>query len=213
MHLQKQRKSNKRAATEEYEKFLYNNSMEKISEHGINDSEQITDSNGHAAKRCSQDQEQLSVNYNQSKQTVFVPLGELSNLHEKVVQKIEEKMEKSNKMMEEKFIEIVKEQLTQAYEKTVFKMEEVMERICSNIDKHSTSSIISSETENKVHLGSGYYCTQASFITMKRAKNDCDWTVTLLVGVFGEDAKLMRVYPRKPGLKKFPLLNGSTKYV
>lgn len=40
---------------------------------------------------------------------------------------------------------------------------------------------------------------------MKIAKNDCDWTVALLVGVFGEDAKLMRVYPRKSGLKKFPL--------
>jgi hypothetical protein len=40
---------------------------------------------------------------------------------------------------------------------------------------------------------------------METAKNDCDWAVALLVGVFGEDAKLMRVYPRKPELKKFPL--------
>lgn len=39
---------------------------------------------------------------------------------------------------------------------------------------------------------------------MKTAKNDCDWAVALLVGVFGENAKLMRVYPRKQRLKKFP---------
>ncbi|XP_024878855.1 uncharacterized protein LOC112459121 [Temnothorax curvispinosus] len=63
---------------------------------------------------------------------------------------------------------------------------------------------MSSETDS-VHLGSGFYCTQAGFTAMETAKNDCDWTVALLVGVFGEDAKLMRVYPRKPGLKKFPL--------
>nr|XP_012222528.1 PREDICTED: uncharacterized protein LOC105672269 isoform X2 [Linepithema humile] len=40
---------------------------------------------------------------------------------------------------------------------------------------------------------------------MKAAKNDCDWAAALLIGVFGEDAKLMRIYPRKEGLKKFPL--------
>lgn len=40
---------------------------------------------------------------------------------------------------------------------------------------------------------------------MKAAKSDSDWAIALLVGVFGEDAKLMRIYPRKQGLKKFPL--------
>lgn len=40
---------------------------------------------------------------------------------------------------------------------------------------------------------------------MEEAKNDCDWAIALLVRVFGEDAKLMRMYPRKQGLKKFPL--------
>jgi len=40
---------------------------------------------------------------------------------------------------------------------------------------------------------------------MKKAKSDCDWCIALLIGVFGDDAKLMRVYPRKSGLKKFPL--------
>lgn len=40
---------------------------------------------------------------------------------------------------------------------------------------------------------------------MEAAKNDCDWAVALLVGVFDEEAKLMRVYPRKQELKKFPL--------
>ncbi|XP_029664709.1 uncharacterized protein LOC115236412 [Formica exsecta] len=64
---------------------------------------------------------------------------------------------------------------------------------------------MSSETENKVHLGSGFYCTHAGFTAMEAAKNDCDWAVALLVGVFGKDAKLMRVYPRKQGLKNFPL--------
>jgi len=44
-----------------------------------------------------------------------------------------------------------------------------------------------------------------SLSAMKAAKNDSDWAIALLVGVFGEDAKLIRVYPRKQGLKKFPL--------
>lgn len=57
----------------------------------------------------------------------------------------------------------------------------------------------------QVHLGSGFYCTNAGFAAMKAAKNYCDWAAALLVGVFGEDAKLMRIYPRKEGLKKFPL--------
>ncbi|XP_018397246.1 PREDICTED: uncharacterized protein LOC108775393 [Cyphomyrmex costatus] len=40
---------------------------------------------------------------------------------------------------------------------------------------------------------------------MDIAKNDCDWAIALLIGVFGENAKLMRVYPRKSELQKFPL--------
>lgn len=127
VYLQAQRKSNKRAIADEYEKFLYNNSMEKNSIYEISDfSEQITtDSSGHASKRCSRDQEKLSVNRNKNK-TASVVLGELSNLHEKVVQKMEDKIEKTSKIMEEKIIEIVKQQVSQAYEKTIFKMEEVM---------------------------------------------------------------------------------------
>ncbi|XP_067206763.1 uncharacterized protein [Linepithema humile] len=80
----------------------------------------------------------------------------------------------------------------------------LLEKICNFGDRLSTSSM-SSEIENKVHLGSGFYCTNAGFAAMKAAKNDCDWAAALLIGVFGEDAKLMRIYPRKEGLKKFPL--------
>ncbi|XP_067205956.1 uncharacterized protein [Linepithema humile] len=80
----------------------------------------------------------------------------------------------------------------------------LLEKICNFGDRLSTSSM-SSEIENKVHLGSGFYCTNAGFAAMKAAKNDCDWAAVLLIGVFGEDAKLMRIYPRKEGLKKFPL--------
>lgn len=111
------------------------------------------------------------------------------------------------------------------------------EKICCKGDKHSTSSVMSSETENKVvylsfivifyikHFAINFYfvrfilgvvfTTRADFTAMETAKNDCDWTVALLVGVFGEDAKLMRVYPRKPGLKKFPfgfLMLAQSKY-
>ncbi|XP_067210613.1 uncharacterized protein [Linepithema humile] len=80
----------------------------------------------------------------------------------------------------------------------------LLEKICNFGDRLSTSSM-SSEIENKVHLGSGFYCTNAGFAAIKAAKNDCDWAAALLIGVFGENAKLMRIYPRKEGLKKFPL--------
>ncbi|XP_067203445.1 uncharacterized protein [Linepithema humile] len=64
----------------------------------------------------------------------------------------------------------------------------LLEKICNFGDRLSTSSM-SSEIENQVYLGSGFYCTNAGFAAMKAAKNDCDWAAALLIGVFGEDAK------------------------
>ncbi|XP_067203692.1 uncharacterized protein [Linepithema humile] len=196
------KKGKKKAVAEEYQKILCNYNIEKnIDERDF--SENITiDSSGPTTKKYSQYQEKLSVNRN-----VSVALQELKSLLNEKVQKMEEKIEErienSSKIIEENIIGIVKEPLSQACE-AVCRMEEMLKKICNFGDRLSTSSM-SSEIENKVHLGSGFYCTNAGFAAIKAAKNDCDWAAALLIGVFGENAKLMRIYPRKEGLKKFPL--------
>ncbi|XP_046408514.1 uncharacterized protein LOC124173031 [Ischnura elegans] len=60
--------------------------------------------------------------------------------------------------------------------------------------------------DDKVSLGEGIFCLLSSWKAMKESKCTADWCVAILRGVFGEEAKLYLVQPRKTShnLRPFP---------
>jgi len=107
-------------------KFLHNNNVESVNE--SNFFEELTGSRRNAASRDLQNQDTLSINYNTT-QNVSVAFRELKNLLNDNMQRMEEKIEKTSKMIEENMSEIVKE----AYKNTVSKMEQVLGQFPSSI--------------------------------------------------------------------------------
>jgi len=106
-------------------KFLHNNNVEPVNESDF--FEELTGSRGNAASRDSQNKDTLSINYNTTK-NISVAFRELKNLLNDNMQRMEEKIEKTSKMIEENS-EIVKE----AYKNTVLKMEQVLGQFPSSI--------------------------------------------------------------------------------
>lgn len=135
MYMQALKKSKRRTAAEEYQKFLHNYSTNKDSLDETDFSEQILSKTAYssecATNKSSQNQE-LLINRNRTK-TVSVALEELKNLLDEEVQKIEEKMENRSKMIEEKMVETIKEQLSQACENATSKIEEILNKFHLNI--------------------------------------------------------------------------------
>jgi len=107
-------------------KFLHNSNVEPINESDF--FEELTESRENAASRDSQNQDTFSINYNTTK-NVSVAFRELKNLLNDNMQRMEEKIEKRSKMIEENMSEIVKE----AYINTVSKMEQVLGQFPSSI--------------------------------------------------------------------------------
>jgi len=107
-------------------KFLHNNNVESVNE--SNFFEELTGSRRNAASRDLQNQDTLSINYNTT-QNVSVAFRELKNLLNDNMQRMEKKIEKTSKMIEENMSEIVKE----AYKNTVSKMEQVLGQFPSSI--------------------------------------------------------------------------------
>jgi len=107
-------------------KFLHNNNVEPINESDF--FEKLTESRENATSRDSQNQDTFSINYNTTK-NVSVTFRELKSLLNDNMQRMEEKIEKRSKMIEENMSEIVKE----AYKNTVSKMEQVLGQFPSSI--------------------------------------------------------------------------------
>jgi len=66
----------------------------------------------------------------------------LKNLLDEEVQNIEEKMENRSKMIEEKMVETIKEQLSQACENATSKIEEILSKFHLNISHNVRYEII-----------------------------------------------------------------------
>ncbi|XP_046405876.1 uncharacterized protein LOC124170868 [Ischnura elegans] len=73
------------------------------------------------------------------------------------------------------------------------------------VQKVVTESSTQGVADDKVSLGEGIFCLLSSWKAME-SKCVADWCVAILHGVFGEEAKLYRVQPRKTSqnLRPFP---------
>jgi len=107
-------------------KFLHNNNAEPVNESDF--FEELTESRENAANRDSQNQDTFSSNYDTTK-NVSIAFRELKNLLNDNMQRMEEKIEKRSKMIEENMSEIV----TEAYKNTVSKLEQVLGQFPSSI--------------------------------------------------------------------------------
>ncbi|XP_046408154.1 uncharacterized protein LOC124172726 [Ischnura elegans] len=122
-------------------------------------------------------------------------------------------LEETNKKKQAEIQREVKKAVAEMFKEHMPKLvEEALSKKSSNTTSsghrcdRGTGNNPAMDIEEKVHLGGGIFCSESAYNSMQTAEEDRNWAISLLVGVFGEeDAKKMRVYPRKKGLIPFSL--------